>query len=116
MTLWASRVKEERKRLGLSQAQLAAQVDISRNYLSQIELGKAGRVSHLIVIALNTALGIDPYTPVTDSPSLIQFARATRLPEADARMLAGIRYRGRQPESVEGWRVLYAVVKAVCIH
>lgn len=77
-----SRVKEERERLGLTQQELADQVSISRNWLSRIECGKVGRVSYTYVVAINTALGIDPHTPVTDSPSLTEFYQAARLPEA----------------------------------
>lgn len=46
ITSLASEVKQYRIRHELSQAQLARKVNLSRNYIAQIERGEASNVSH----------------------------------------------------------------------
>jgi transcriptional regulator with XRE-family HTH domain len=50
--LWAEIVREYRNQLGLSQEELAVQLGISRNYLSQIERGKARNISFNLALKI----------------------------------------------------------------
>jgi len=69
-------VRDRRRAEKLSQSELAGQVEISRNYLSQIERGEA-----------------------------------TNIPPNDLQMLANLKYRGKQPDTLEKWEMLYNVIK-----
>lgn len=55
---FGKRVREERKALKLSQADLAEEIGISRNYLSQIERGEATNLSWQVKQSLAQKLGI----------------------------------------------------------
>jgi hypothetical protein len=51
-------------------------------------------------------------TDVSQIPqSLREFAAASRIPRADVDMLASIRFRGDQPESMERWEYIYRAIK-----
>ena len=114
-------VRTERKKQGYSQEDLAAKVDISRTYLSQIEQGRAQNLSLRLAQRLSTVLGIkSPYQEddedeekdEEDIPrSLREFAEDDGLPPEDVRMLAGIEYRGERPQDPQQWRILYNVIK-----
>lgn len=43
--------------------------------------------------------------------SLRQFAEEANLPDAEIRMLAGIRYRGKQPKTADDWRYIYESIR-----
>lgn len=47
-------IKDRRKQLGLGQAELAARVGVSRQWLIQVEGGKAGVATGLVLRLLNT--------------------------------------------------------------
>lgn len=116
---FGERVKEERMRRGWSQAQLAETVDISRNYLSQIERGEASNLSWNVMNKLAQELGIlgeiAYATEIIDNlpPGLREFASQAALPPDDIAMLARLQYRGQRPRTVEQWKLLYKVIKGV---
>jgi transcriptional regulator with XRE-family HTH domain len=113
------RVQQHRKREGLSQAELADELDISRTYLSQIEQGHALNLSLRLAEKLSERLGITPPASVQAAKqeeeempaSLKAFADQDDIPEQDVRMLARIQYRGRRPQTAQQWRILYSVIK-----
>jgi transcriptional regulator with XRE-family HTH domain len=116
---FGERVRERRMQEGLSQGELARKVDISRNYLSQIERGEATNLSWQLVERLTTILGLkeehieEIYTDRANLPTgLAEFAQTANLPDDDISMLARLQYRGRQPKTPTEWRVLYNVIKA----
>lgn len=108
-------VKETRLGMGFSQSKLAEKADVSRNYLSQIERGIATNLSLDVKSRLCTELGIALDGGVTDNlpKGLPEFSAKNNLPENDIRMLARLEYRGRKPESLEEWNLLYKVIKSV---
>lgn len=116
---FGSRVRRERKSQGYSQEELADEVEISRTYLSQIEQGKAQNLSLRLAQRLSTKLGIEspyqkekPFEEDADIPeSLRKFAEEDEIPEGDVEMLAGIEYRGDQPQRPDQWRIVYNVIK-----
>jgi transcriptional regulator with XRE-family HTH domain len=116
---FGERVRERRMQEGLSQGELARKVDISRNYLSQIERGGATNLSWQLVERLTTILGLkEEHIEETQvdranlPPGLAEFAQTANLPEDDIRMLARLQYRGRQPQTQKEWSFLYNVIKA----
>jgi len=46
-------------------------------------------------------------------PGLNEFATRADLSTGELEMLAQIEYRGKQPDTPEKWRLLYAVIKAI---
>ncbi|MDX2240045.1 MAG: helix-turn-helix transcriptional regulator [Leptolyngbyaceae cyanobacterium bins.302] len=111
-------IRERRREEGLSQEELATQVGISRNYLSQIERGQANNLSWHVRECLASALGISDGKPdrmVSEDlklpPGLKEFAQEKKLPHDDIQMLANLKYRGRQPDTKEKWELLYNVIK-----
>jgi transcriptional regulator with XRE-family HTH domain len=54
-------VADLRKSQGLSQAEMAAKIGISRNYMSLIERNLADNISTGVFFALANILGIEPY-------------------------------------------------------
>lgn len=121
MSDFGAKVRKRRCEEGLSQEQLAQTVGISRNYLSQIERGKATNLSWQVMDRLTSALGLKEDrrsgpTVVTDEkmnlpPSLVAFAQKAALPTDDVLMLARLKYRGQQPTTPEKWELLYSVIK-----
>lgn len=117
---FGERVKQERGRLGWSQAKLAESVGISRNYLSQIERGEASNLSWNVKNGLAQELGIlleemGEKTPIVANlpPGLNEFAQQASLPPDDIAMLARLQYRGQRPQTAEQWKILYKVIKSV---
>lgn len=117
---FGQRVREKRQTEGRSQAELASEVGISRNYLSQIERGEAVNLSWQVKKKLADVLGIsieqdpDSSTMLNNlPPGLKEFAKDKALPDADVLMLARLQYRGQQPTTPEQWKILYSVIKTV---
>ncbi len=112
---FGQRVRDRREKEGWSQEGLAKKVDISRNYLSQIERGVATNLSWQVVNRLAAALGLETTGEQRNwsnlPPGLADFARKADLPQADIEMLARIRYRGRQPSTPAEWEMLYKAIK-----
>ncbi len=114
MDNFAQQVRAQRKAQKLSQQELAQQVEISRNYLSEIERGEATNLSWQVRQKLAAALGLSPVgaAPDQDLPEgLAAFAASAKLPEDDIQMLAGLKYRGQQPTTADKWELLYNVIK-----
>jgi transcriptional regulator with XRE-family HTH domain len=114
---FGTQVRDRRRQEGLSQQELADQVGISRNYLSQIERGQSTNLSWQVREKLSSLLGLQEHTdePTPDlatlPPSLIAFAQSANLPPDDIQMLARLKYRGQQPTTPEKWELLYTVIK-----
>lgn len=121
MNDFGDNVRKRRCEEGLSQEKLAQTVGISRNYLSQIERGKATNLSWQVMDRLTAALGLkaeqsrDAAAIMAGKgalpPSLVAFAQKAELPTDDVLMLARLKYRGQQPTTVEKWELLYNVIK-----
>jgi transcriptional regulator with XRE-family HTH domain len=114
MDNFAQQVRAQRKAQKLSQQELAQQVEISRNYLSEIERGEATNLSWQVRQKLAAALGLSPAgeAPETNLPEgLAAFAASAKLPQDDVQMLAGLKYRGQQPTTADKWELLYNVIK-----
>lgn len=114
---FAKQVRDRRRQEGLSQAALAEQVGISRNYLSQIERGKATNLSWQVRQSLVDQLGIAASDSVASGTAaslpegLEAFAEKAQLPQDDVLMLARLKYRGKQPTTPDKWELLYNVIK-----
>jgi len=59
------RIKKERTRLGMSQADLAKKVNLSRNAISKIEMGASKNPSSRNLHPIARALGVDPEWLIT---------------------------------------------------
>jgi transcriptional regulator with XRE-family HTH domain len=116
-----NRVRRYRNERGLTLTRLAQEAKLSKSYLSEIENGETPRPSGRTLYALAEALGVtmsdllgrqlltthDEKVPA----SLRAFADELKLPEADVRMLASIRFRGGQPRSKERWAHIYSAIR-----
>jgi len=117
------RIKQRREEKGLTAAELARRASISKGYLSEIEGsgGESGpRPSADVLFRIATVLG----TSVADllgrevrptskkiPASLEEFLKLRDLPAEDVEMLAGIKFRGAQPATVEDWAFLYESIR-----
>lgn len=112
------RFRQERK---LNLSQLAEQADVSKGYLSALENDpEARRPSAQTLYALAKVLGVTmsdlmgrkvlPAAAIEIPDSLREFAKEEKLPAADVRMLASIRFRGEQPRTKERWRYIYTAI------
>jgi transcriptional regulator with XRE-family HTH domain len=107
-------VRDRRRAEKLSQGELAEKVEISRNYLSQIERGEATNLSWQVRRRLCDVLGIQESAAQAGGnlPESLQiFATRSKLPPDDVQMLANLKYRGKQPDTPEKWEMLYNVIK-----
>jgi transcriptional regulator with XRE-family HTH domain len=106
---FGERVRAQRERVGLTQAQLAERVGISRVYITQIENGARVNLANRVRERLMDVLGLSDM-PVEDEslpPGLADFARTENLPDAGVRALASIHLRGMRPETESEWRMVY---------
>lgn len=115
---FGQRVRERRIEEDMSQEELARKAEISRNYLSQIERGVSVNLSRQVMTRLATVLGLGLHGILGEEPDLsklppglAEFARQAKLPAGDVGMLAQIRYRGKQPNTAQEWRLLYSAIK-----
>jgi transcriptional regulator with XRE-family HTH domain len=114
---FGQQVRARRRQEKLSQEELAQRVQISRNYLSQIERGQSTNLSWQVRQRINAVLGIQdegfPPSPEASGlpPGLAEFAARQQLPADDVAMLARLQYRGQQPTTPEKWELLYNVIK-----
>ena len=117
MNTFGQQVRDRRLQEKLSQEELAQKVEISRNYLSQIERGQATNLSWQVREKLSAILGLkqEPEPEVEAMkdvpPSLVEFAKSAKLPPDDVLMLARLKYRGKQPSTPEKWELLYNVIQ-----
>lgn len=120
------RIKARREEKQMSLSLLADRAGISKSYLHDIEnspnVRPSGEVLHNIAEVLGTTsadlLGKRRTRGGGDKPlqvpeSLEEFARKYRISEDDKRLLAGIKYRNKQPKSVEDWRYLLDTIRRV---
>lgn len=118
------RIKRYREDKSMTAAQLAERAGISRSYVSELENGKGDhkRPSAQVMYKIGKALGISmsellgqpliTESPTRPSPSLQQFARDHKIPDADVEMLASIRFRGDAPQTAERWEFIYNAIRA----
>ncbi len=116
-------IKRRREEQGLSLTDLARLSRVSKGYLSEIEANPSTRPSAVTLFKVASALGTSvaellgtdgPKTPSSDleiPEPLRRFAKKARLPDADVRMLAGIRYRGKSPKTEDDWRYIYESIR-----
>ena len=115
------RIRAYREALGYSLSDLAKKSGVSRSYLYQVESGTSSPTHEKLLdlakaldVSVADLLGVGATKPDTpDVPeSLAAYAEQAGLPSADIATLANIRYRGKQPTTVEGWRALHYIIKA----
>jgi len=116
------RIKARRLEMGLSLAELARRADISKGYLHSIESGETQspsaevlfKISHELGTTIADILGETESSPVSEievPENLLQLAQEDNLTQADVQMLANIRYRGKQPQSVADWRFIFESIR-----
>jgi transcriptional regulator with XRE-family HTH domain len=113
---FAQRLREARTRLGWSLSEAAERTGLSRAYINALERGRGKRPGADAVRQLEDVFGPlrapDDREFVDAPPGLRALARERHLPEAEVRVLAGLRIRGRQPLSMERWRFIYDALLA----
>lgn len=126
----AKRIREERERAGLTLDELAAEAEISKTYLWELEHDTKGqkKPSADVLLRLAKALSVTiadllslpavrvDETKIDLSPSLVAFRAwmkkiGERLTEDDLRDLATMRFRGGQPKTKEDWYDLYRTLR-----
>jgi len=115
------RIRLRRQEKKISAAELARRASVSKGYLSEIESGATPRPSadvlHRIATALDTTVAdllgkVEIRVASREVPEALRLlAERDGLPAQDVTMLAGIRFRGDQPTSLEDWRFLYESIK-----
>jgi transcriptional regulator with XRE-family HTH domain len=111
-------VLTRRKEKNLSQEELGKIADISRNYVSLIERGKADSISKKVIDRLAVALGATPgeltgeatASLVLIPPSLREFGLKNNLSYSMIDKLAHIPRRGKEPKTVGEWELLYQAI------
>lgn len=119
----ADQIRTRRIARGLALAELARQARVSKGYLHELETKVDGPrpsadVLYRLAFALGTSIGelLEKDLPrgeeVVDIPETLRdFALKRKLNEEDIKMLAGIRYRGQQPQSAQDWEYLYESIR-----
>jgi transcriptional regulator with XRE-family HTH domain len=115
-----ARIRRYRQDRGLSLTELANQSGVSKSHLSVIENGTGSRPGAHVLYALATALGVTladllgrtlrAAESADIPPSLLEFAAQQQLPESDVHMLAGIQFRGEQPQTTQRWAYIYNAI------
>lgn len=113
---FAERLRKARERLGWSLSEAAERTGLSRAYINALERGRGKRPGADAVRRLEDVFGPlrtpDDRDVAAAPPGLKALARERHLPEAEVRVLAGLRIRGRQPMSKERWRFIYDALLA----
>jgi transcriptional regulator with XRE-family HTH domain len=117
------RIRQRREELNLSLSALAEKAGVAKSYLSNLESDQgnarpSGQTLYRIAEALGTTISdllgtrllVEPPTGVP--PSLAEFAREAELSDRDVAMLAGINFRGQQPQTTEAWAFVWRAIKA----
>lgn len=114
------RMRGFRKDRGMTLSDLATSAGVSKSHLSVIENGSGARPGAAILHKLAVALGVTladvlgrdvrAQSPADIPSSLLEFAKAHRLPQADVDMLASIVFRGEQPRTAERWAFIYTAI------
>jgi transcriptional regulator with XRE-family HTH domain len=115
------RIRGFRKDRNMSLSDLATSAGVSKSHLSVIENGTGARpgaaILHKLAVALGVTLAdvlgreIRAQPPAEIPPSLLEFAKARHLPQADVDMLASIAFRGEQPRTPERWSYIYTAIR-----
>ena len=121
-----STVKRLRQKQGWTLQRLAAESGISKQYLSQLEASQESNPSEKVIRILANALGVTVSDLIGEtSPdeyetygrripqSLREFANEANLTRQEIDMLAGIKYRGNEPGTIEQWRTIYRFLRAI---
>ncbi len=125
----ASNLRKFRDAKGLSLDEVAKSADISKAYLWELERDKDGtkKPSAAVLMAIAKALSRSlaellalptvqsPSGPVELPASLEEFrkrleSQGQSLTDEDLRDLAGVRFRGAQPETADEWHQLYLLM------
>jgi transcriptional regulator with XRE-family HTH domain len=115
-----ARIRRLREEQGLSISELARLSGVSRGYLHLIEKGennptqeKLAAIANALNVMVAELIGeIEGDSVLVDIPdSLRRFAETNNLLPADVIMLSKINYRGKHPDSVQEWKILYSVIK-----
>lgn len=122
MTAIGERIKSRRLEMNISLAELARRAEVSKGYLHSIESGETQSPSAEVLFKIAHELGTtiadllgEPETPILPDieipETLRKLAQEDHLTQADIQMLASIRYRGKQPQSVGDWRFIFESIK-----
>lgn len=122
----AKKIREERKRAGLTLDELADKAGLSKTYLWELEQDEDGvkRPSAELVLKIADALSLTiadlmglPTVKVQKETvnlpkSLLEFrdqqlTMGNKLSDEDLRELAGMSFRGGQPRTAEDWFAVY---------
>ena len=119
-----SRLRVVRKNLGLTLSQLSKKSKISKAYLSQLENEQFSNPSTEVIVKLCSALGVSFESIIGSkdiSPNVFSgnaipihlraIAQEENLNEQDLSMLSNIHFRGKQPNSPDGWRYVIDAIK-----
>ena len=120
----SERIRAMRSKSGLTLTSLARRARVSKAYLSQLENGRVSHPSAEVVVKISRALGCTVDTllgakvaePLWRNGSAVPqslraLAREENLPIEHITMLSQISYQGRQPTSVEGWRLILEAIR-----
>ena len=114
------RLRRRRSEQGWTAAELARRSGLSKGYLSRLEAGKTVRPSSATLQRLAEALGttvadlLERELPPAERAvpeALRAFAAEAGLSAEDVAMLAGIRFRGKQPATAEDWHFVFEAIK-----
>jgi transcriptional regulator with XRE-family HTH domain len=122
----AKKIREERKKAGLTLDELADKAGLSKTYLWELEQDKEGvkRPSADVVLKIANALSLTiadimglPTVKVQKETVSIpksltdfrdqQLVMGNKLTDKDLRELAGMSFRGGQPRTAEDWFAVY---------
>lgn len=122
----AKKIRDERKKAGLTLDQLADKAGLSKTYLWELEQDQEGvkRPSADVVLKIADALSLTiadlmglptvklQRETVSLPKSLIEFrdqqlTMGNKLSDKDLRELAGMSFRGGQPRTAEDWFAVY---------
>lgn len=106
----------------MTRPELAERMDVSSDIVCRIERGATdepvtAELARRAALALRTTtdhlLGLEATEAHSDGMhgSFAEFVRTDAVPPTDARMLVAVRYKGRQPTTLAGWRFLYEAIK-----
>jgi len=120
-----STIREARINRGFTLNELAKAAGVSKAYLSQLENEKFSNPTTDILKKLSVSLNISIETLLNftglslsggqnaSTPAQLRaLAREEHLDNQDIDMLSHITYRGRQPNSVEGWRDVLKAIRS----
>lgn len=115
------KIQRRRNELNMSLSELARRSGISRGHLHAIESGESSLTEEklqsvanalgLLVSQLIGEIGDLSELPMDIPDSLREFADQDNLTSADVMMLSRINYRGKKPQTLNEWRVLFTVIR-----